>query len=39
MDGTGINGILQKPFSEANAHESGFRVEKGSEMMEYFLKI
>ncbi len=39
MDGTGINGILQKGFSEANAHESGFRVEKGSEMMEYFLKI
>jgi len=39
MDGTGINGILQKPFSEANAHDSGFRVEKGSEMMEYFLKI
>ncbi len=39
MDGTGINGILQKPFSETNAHESGFRVEKGSEMMEYFLKL
>lgn len=39
MDGTGINGILQKPFSEANSKRSGFRIEKGSEMMEYFLKM
>ena len=39
MEGTGINGILHKPFSEANSANSGFRVEKGSEMMEYFLKI
>ena len=39
MAGTAINGILHKPLSEKNAHESGFRVEKGCEMMEYFLKI
>jgi 2,3-bisphosphoglycerate-independent phosphoglycerate mutase len=39
MDGTGINGILHKPFCEDNAYQSGFRVENGFEMMEYFLKI
>ena len=38
MDGTGINGILHKPFCEENAYQSGFRVENGFEMMEYFLK-
>ena len=38
MEGTGINGILHKPFSEKNAAESGFKVDKGFEMMEYFLK-
>ncbi len=39
MEGAGINGILHKPFSETNSENSGFRVEKGSEMMEYFLKV
>ncbi len=39
MDGTGTNGILHKPFCEENAFESGFRVENGFEMMEYFLKV
>ena len=39
MAGTGIKGIHQKPFSEDNAAESGFRIEKGNEMMEYFIKI
>lgn len=38
MAGTGVSGILNAPFSEANASKSGFRVEKGSELMEYFLK-
>ena len=38
MDGVGVNGILHKPFSEGNASGSGFRVENGFEMMEYFLK-
>ncbi|MHC5060653.1 MAG: cofactor-independent phosphoglycerate mutase [Planctomycetota bacterium] len=38
MAGSGINGILHRPFSEENAYESGFRVDNGFEMMEYFLK-
>lgn len=37
--GTGISGILHESFSEENAYNSGFRIEKGHEMMEYFLKI
>lgn len=39
MAGTGITGVIDKPFCEANAYESGFRIEKGHELMEYFLKI
>ena len=39
MAGAGIQGILNKPFSEQNAAESGFTIEKGCEMMEYFLKV
>jgi len=39
MAGDGIKGILQKPFSEENGHKSGFRIERGHEMMEYFLKV
>lgn len=39
MEGPGINGILHKPFSEKTAAESGFKVDKGFEMMEYFLKV
>ena len=39
MAGAGIRGILNKPFSEQNAAESGFAIEKGCEMMEYFLKV
>ncbi len=38
MAGTGVTGILHLGFSEANAAQSGFRIEKGCEMMEYFLK-
>lgn len=38
MAGSGIRGILHKPFCEENAYNSGFRVERGCEMMEYFLK-
>ena len=38
MAGSTIQGILQKPFCEKNAYESGFRVENGCEMMEYFVK-
>jgi len=38
MAGTNVSGILHKNFSEANAAESGFKINKGSELMEYFLK-
>lgn len=37
--GTGISGIMHEAFTEDNAYDSGFRVEKGHEMMEYFLKV
>ncbi|MHC4618637.1 MAG: cofactor-independent phosphoglycerate mutase [Planctomycetota bacterium] len=38
MAGTGITGILETTFSEANAAKSGFVIENGFELMEYFLK-
>jgi 2,3-bisphosphoglycerate-independent phosphoglycerate mutase len=38
MTGTGVTGILTLGFSEANAAQSGFRIENGFELMEYFLK-
>lgn len=38
MVGTGVTGILNLGFSERNAAKSGFRIEKGHELMEYFLK-
>ncbi len=38
MAGTGIAGILHKNFSETNAAKSGFRIDNGFELMEYFLK-
>ncbi len=39
MAGTDVKGILQEKFSEANARKSGFMIEQGSDLMEYFLKI
>jgi 2,3-bisphosphoglycerate-independent phosphoglycerate mutase len=39
MAGTGISGVLQAGFSEANAAKAGFKVVNGSDLMEYFLKI
>jgi len=39
MAGTDVTGTLHTNFSEANAAESGFRIDKGYELMEYFLKI
>jgi 2,3-bisphosphoglycerate-independent phosphoglycerate mutase len=39
MAGTGVNGVINKPFSEKNSENSGFKVLRGHEMMEYFLKI
>jgi len=38
MAGDAITGILHTAFSEANAANSGFRIDKGFELMEYFLK-
>jgi 2,3-bisphosphoglycerate-independent phosphoglycerate mutase len=39
MAGANVNGLLRKPFSEAHSLESGFKIENGSELMEYFLKL
>lgn len=38
MAGEGIESVLQKPFSEANAAQSGLKIEKGFELMEYFIR-
>ncbi|HOV78374.1 MAG TPA: hypothetical protein PLS24_10105, partial [Sedimentisphaerales bacterium] len=38
MAGTGVTGILHAAFSEANATKAHLCIEKGSELMEYFLK-
>jgi len=38
MAGDNVSGILHTTFSEAHAAESGFKIEKGFEIMEYFLK-
>lgn len=38
MAGTGVAGVLNSPFSEANAARSGLKIENGFELMEYFLK-
>jgi 2,3-bisphosphoglycerate-independent phosphoglycerate mutase len=38
MAGTGVEGVLQREFGETNAAQSGLRIEKGYELMEYFLK-
>jgi len=38
MAGTGITGILRARFGETNACRSGFKVDQGHELMEYFLK-
>jgi 2,3-bisphosphoglycerate-independent phosphoglycerate mutase len=38
MAGKDVSGVIHKPFSEANAAKSGFVIEKGYQLMEYFLK-
>jgi 2,3-bisphosphoglycerate-independent phosphoglycerate mutase len=38
MAGDNVSGILHTTFSEANASKSGFKIENGFELMEYFLK-
>jgi len=37
MAGANVKGILGTGFSEANAAKSGFRIDNGFELMEYFL--
>lgn len=38
MAGDDISGILHTGFGESNAAKSGFKIENGFELMEYFLK-
>ncbi len=38
MAGDSISGILHTTFGESNAAKSGFRIDNGFELMEYFLK-
>jgi 2,3-bisphosphoglycerate-independent phosphoglycerate mutase len=38
LAGDNISGILHAGFSETNAAKSGFRIDNGFELMEYFLK-
>jgi 2,3-bisphosphoglycerate-independent phosphoglycerate mutase len=38
MAGENISGILHTSFGETNAAKSGFRIDNGFELMEYFLK-
>ena len=38
MAGTRIQGVLKRPFTEANAEESDLHIEFGHELMEYFLR-
>ena len=38
MAGTDVTSILHTDFSEVNADKSGFKIKKGFELMEYFLK-
>jgi 2,3-bisphosphoglycerate-independent phosphoglycerate mutase len=38
MAGTGIDPLLDSPFSEVSAAQSGLKIEKGFELMEYFIK-
>ncbi|MBN2455399.1 MAG: cofactor-independent phosphoglycerate mutase [Sedimentisphaerales bacterium] len=38
MAGSGISGILETGFNEAEAAKSGLKIENGHELMEYFLR-
>jgi 2,3-bisphosphoglycerate-independent phosphoglycerate mutase len=38
LAGDNISGILHTTFGETNAAKSGFKIENGCELMEYFLK-
>lgn len=38
LAGDGVSGVLHEPYSEANGRRSGLRIERGCELMEYFLR-
>ena len=38
MAGTGIKSITEQRYCEAKAQKSGFRIDRGHELMEYFLR-
>jgi hypothetical protein len=38
MAGTRVHGILPMPYSEKNAAASDLKIERGHELMEYFLR-
>lgn len=38
MAGTGVKAVGGRPYSESNAEAGGLRLEKGHELMEYFLR-
>jgi 2,3-bisphosphoglycerate-independent phosphoglycerate mutase len=38
MAGTGVSGVLNQPFSEANAAQTGLKIDNGFELMEYFIR-
>jgi 2,3-bisphosphoglycerate-independent phosphoglycerate mutase len=38
MAGSGVKSVVHLGFGETNAAKSGFQIEKGYELMEYFLK-
>jgi hypothetical protein len=38
MAGDNVTGVFQAAFTESNAAKSGLRIDKGYELMEYFLK-
>lgn len=38
MAGTRIKGLIQAPYSEANAASSDLKIDRGHELMEYFLR-
>lgn len=38
MAGSGITAVLKMPFSETNAAQTGLKIDKGCELMEYFIK-
>jgi 2,3-bisphosphoglycerate-independent phosphoglycerate mutase len=38
LAGTGVTSVQRLPYSEPNSDKSGFRIERGHELMEYFLQ-